>query len=684
MDNTHGNLSPVRTKWPVYVGLAFVMLVLWMSFIPDWLTFIHIWKVELFASLFLFSTLVFAYRKGDQIDLRSIFSGDEIRFVLLPILAFILWSAVSAFWAPSGRSAIHHSLVWSLYLIFFCIVRYSLDQPGQYRKFLLVFAGSLVLCALPAIAGYVALQLFGGSTTLGIRFSRFGEQVAVILPLVLVAVIRLRSKKFAIGVLAVCLLWLLVFSSMSRAGMLMFIAATLATGTVVLINRHLRVYRWKYAVIVAALVLAPLILLSLSPLSSDGSTSTVSRLSDSQGISNSNDFRKLMIALSLEMFTRSPIVGVGADNFGFEAHKYREIYAGQHPTDPLLAQAESDIPERAHNEYLQILAELGIVGASLFAWLLSGIGIMAFRALRSVNRLPVHASAAVIGLGIFLLGGLVTSYSFRLIQNGFAFFFVLAVASKLLLKGKRSEGKKAEISLPWMSAKPVLAVGILACLLLFAYSAIRVSSVIVTDTANYTIDAERAFELYDTAVRIDNENPFASHYHGMRLLREQLFAEAVPYLSRAIAIGLTPSDSYSYLATAQTMSGDNTGAEETMRRASAMYPHSTFVLVRYGTLQRDNGKNAESLATLERAEQLNPSAARTWLTMIDKGFRIASSKQAADEIGLVPVMDLQPEKGILAVLTERLIKFPDEQQFSLFRAVNSKPMDGEPGFESKK
>ncbi|MEQ1765506.1 MAG: O-antigen ligase family protein [Pyrinomonadaceae bacterium] len=684
MDSTHSILNPLRPRWAFYAGLTFVMLVLWMSFIPDWLTFVHIWKVELFASIFLGSTVVFAYLKAERIDFRSTLSQDEIRYILLPILAFTLWSAVSAFWASSWRSAIHHTLVWSLYLIFFCIVRYSLNQAGQYRKFLILLAGSLVLCSVPAISGYVAFQLFGGSTTLGIRFSRFGEQVATLLPLVLVGVLRLRSKRFAVGVLAVCMLWLLVFSSMSRAGMLMFVTATLSTGAIVLINHRLRVHRWKYAVVVAVLVLAPLTLLSLSPLSSEGSTPTVSRLSDSQGVSNSNDFRKLMIALSLEMFMHAPIVGVGADNFGFEAHNYRAVYAQTHPDDPLLAQAESDIPERAHNEYLQILAELGIVGSALFGWFLCGIGIMAFRALRGMNSLPVHAPAAVIGLGMFLLGGLVTSYSFRLIQNGFVFFFVLAVASKLLLSRKGAEENTSVWNFSVISAKPALALGILACLLLFGYSAMRVSSVIVTERANSTMDAERAFELYKTAARIDSENPFATRYHGMRLLREQRFAEAVPHLSNAIAIGLTPSDSYSYLATSQTMSGDHKGAEETMRQASVVYPHSVFVLIRYGILQRANGNHAESSATLELAERLGAGEARTWRTMIDEGFRVASSKQGADEYGLVPVMDLKPEKGIFAVLTERLIKFPEEQRFSLFRAVNSKRSADEPGFDAPK
>ena len=59
--------------------------------------------------------------------------------------------------------------------------------------------------------------------------------------------------------------------------------------------------------------------------------------------------------------------------------------------------------------------------------------------------------------------------------------------------------------------------------------------------------------------------------------------------------------------------------------------------------------------------------------MITQGFRIASSNRAANGDDLASVMDLQPLNGIYAVLSERLIKHPEERRDSLFRAVNAKP-----------
>ena len=661
-----------------YVGLLLVMLALWIPFIPNWLTFVHSWRVEIFAAVVLFATLTVAYRYSASIDLGSVFSRDERIFVVLPMLVFIGWSAASTIWALSWKSAIHHTLVWSSYLIFYCIVRYSLENKGQYKKYLGVFVLALLLCALPAIAGHAALLIFGGSNTLGLRFSRFTEQAVTLLPLLLIGVVKLKPKHFVIGLGCTTAIWLLVFCSMSRAGIFLSAVATVATGVVIFAFRRFMIYRLRFAIIVSVMIMAPFLLNGLTLLSQNAESSPVSRFSDQTGLSNSNDFRKLMISLALEMAADHPIVGIGADNFGFQVHQYRELYAAKHPNDPSLAQSESDIPERAHNEYLQILSELGIVGAAIFAWFLTGIGIISIRALKGLGKQPIHASAAIIGLGVFLAGALVTSYSFRLIQNGFVFFFVLAVAVRLMFKRDKASAAQRMSNKQF---KLVLASGLVACLMLTVYCGLRVSSVILTERANTTWDLAEATRLYCLAEELDTENPFARNSHGMRLLREQNYAEAVPYLNDAISMGLTPSDSFSYLATAQSLAGDAVSSEETMRKASVLYPRSVFVGVRYSLLLRENGKTEQARAAFENAIKLDNRVAKTWKTMITRGFQVASSREASEKEGLVPVMELQPANGVYAVLTERLIKFPEEQRFSMFRATIARSNETQPIIE---
>ena len=116
-----------------------------------------------------------------------------------------------------------------------------------------------------------------------------------------------------------------------------------------------------------------------------------------------------MTTLSFEMFKANPVVGAGADNFGMEVNKYREIYGANNPDDINLKASENELPERSHNEYLQILAELGVVGLLIFVAFLFGIGLMLIIAFR--RRASLITIGSLIGVFMFLASSLVSSYS---------------------------------------------------------------------------------------------------------------------------------------------------------------------------------------------------------------------------------------------------------------------------------
>ena len=93
--------------------------------------------------------------------------------------------------------------------------------------------------------------------------------------------------------------------------------------------------------------------------------------------------RLLFWALAVEGFKASPLTGIGGDNYFSKYKLIRERYSVANPENPIVETNEDSVPERAHNEYLQILSELGIVGASLFGWMLAGIVYMVVLAVRT-------------------------------------------------------------------------------------------------------------------------------------------------------------------------------------------------------------------------------------------------------------------------------------------------------------
>nr|HQU93072.1 hypothetical protein [Pyrinomonadaceae bacterium] len=318
--------------------------------------------------------------------------------------------------------------------------------------------------------------------------------------------------------------------------------------------------------------------------------------------------------------------------------------------------------------YLQIAAELGVVGVAIFTWFLVGIAVMAWRSLSRIRHIPPVAFAAMIGIFGFLATSLLTSYSFRLIQNGFFFFFALSIAAKYLLANSETEEhRKSTHTIP---VKWACAAGMSACLLLTIYSVTRVASVITQEHASITVDKAAAGRLYQQASWLDPETPIAFKNAAIRAFRDREFEKAVPLLQRSIEMGENTSTSYSYLASAQTLAGDVAGAESTLRKAAEIYPRSVFVQTRFTSILQANGKTDEAAKVFAKATSLDQKAAATWLTLMTKGAAEVSSRSINPASGIGSVMDLAPQSGMYAVMSERLIKHPEEQKFSMFKAAN--------------
>ena len=663
MDATQLHLTAWQPGRLFYFGLALVLLAMWLPFVPSWQTFIHMWRTEIAASLFLSATLIFLYvRSRKTLPAFELFP-DEWKLIVLPLIAFTLWSLISASWAESWKSAIHHSFIWAEYLAFYLLFRQIVAQKAGFDISLRVIVLVLVLYAVPAIVEYCAYISFGGPTTLGMRFGKYGEQIVTLLPLVLVTLVRKNGRHFVIGTVAVVLLWLLVFCTFGRANYFLFGCGVLGTLALLLISPLNRRAIPKFSLVVLLLLIAPLPLHIFSFLSPEGSGSAVTRFTASDGLADSNNVRKLLIQLSTEMVRDNPVLGVGADNFGMQVNRYREAYGAANPGDVTLSSAEDQIPAHAHNEFLQIIVELGIVGGVFIAWLLVGIGVMAFKSMRRIRSGPLDGPAAILGLGMFFASSLVSAYSFRSMQNGIVFFFVLAVGAVHTLGRVRNEEKEEARTISANQLRVAFAGTIIACVGLILYSTVRISSVIVTNRANQTRPIRAAVPLYQLAMSLDDENPDPHQNLGMRLFHARRYADAVSHLRSAISIGRAPSAELSYLATSESLAGDHRAAEETFSLAAAMYPRSPFVLARYSSLLANNGKDEEAERVFSRAVAIDAKAAYTWQALINSGPK-AVTEMAVRDPKYSPVMDLRPRSSIYAVVTERFIRYPEEQRFS--------------------
>jgi O-antigen ligase len=637
------------------IGICLVTLVPIVSIAPWLQTFIHPWRAELTASLILLGFLIWGHGNTGFRNYLAGINRAELFAIILPCSVFLTWSFVSAFFAGSWKSVMHHSLVWSIYLVFYIFIRFFLNRPAGSGILFLALAAVVWMIGLPAVFEYYTAGISGGAGSIGVRYSKYAEMLTALFPVIAAYSLKLKGRSFWLGAATVLLLWLFVISSLSRTAAGLYIIGTLMMAGTIFAFRRFRHYRLRFALLTALFIFVPALLHSTSYFTAGG-VPMLERMRD-DATQESNNVRPFFSRIALEMFKANPLTGVGADNFGLEFNRYRGIYASANPGDRNLSIAESEIAERAHNEYLQIAAELGLPGILIFACLLCGVAWMFFRAAKNGRKLSLATFGALIGILLFLASSAVTSYSFRLVQNGLAFFILLALGAKGLLSGPAVESPRKHLSPA--AARLGFSAGIAACCLLAALSVARAAAVLYVFDAESSASVETAVPLFQTASMLDDQNASIYASRGAYMFRAGAYAEAAPHFRKAIDLGRATTTDYSYLASVQVLAGDKAAAAATLAEAVRLYPYSTFIRTRYAVLLKETAKTSESAKEFDIAMNINSRQAETWRNLIEDGAAAASRKSFDNN--LVQVMDLKPKSAIYAMLAEREILHPEEK-----------------------
>jgi len=105
---------------------------------------------------------------------------------------------------------------------------------------------------------------------------------------------------------------------------------------------------------------------------------------------------------------------------------------------------------------------------------------------------------------------------------------------------------------------------------------------------------------------------------GYELLQQGRYADALPFLQRAVAEQPREGRVHLYLALAYAHQGDNTHAEKHFAQAIALNPHDGYVFYNWGAYLHRQNRLAEALKAYETAYRLDPT--------------LVGAKQAADAL----------------------------------------------------
>lgn len=609
------------------------------------------WKIELLASILFLLVGIVIYRRRARLDDVAGLRDRHVRAMILSISAFIAWSGLSAMWALSTASAIHHTLEWSLYLMALIGALYLISLHRGYsiilRSLVLVAAVLGTLCLID----YLTLIDFASAEgPIRVRYGRYAELLVTASPVLAVFTFYVGRRRSWFAMLAVWLLsWVTVMLSLSKGAFLAGVLshAILFAGCFFLSKRRRR----QKTAILAGIWLAATLTVQVLFSTASAIPSTTDYISGAADQTRgTSQMRVFTWRVGLKMATSHLITGVGADNFGVAFNAARaEMAAKQPQSGPEVA--EDYLVERAHNEFLQILAELGVPGALFIVGLFGAFAMLVWRSFRqNNNRLSPVLWSAIAGMTAFSVSSLVSSFSFRAVQNGIAFFLVLGVAITEMVKTRSTPVRKYPAG--WL--KPVISI----CLGLTVLMLVYCGSKAVAECYFYQAERTRSFaaaeNYYRNAIGFDPDYAAAYYYMAARYAAENDNSMAALTLRQGIDRGFGVTLTYSLLARYQLLAGDDGSAQRTFDEALSVFPNSAYVRVRYAIFLEDRGQASESAGQLDAARSIDQRQANGWYWLIRDGSVAAFYKAQGDQ-RIAPPAELLPPNAV--------IEFVDEQKF---------------------
>ncbi len=387
----------------------------------------------IFGVFVLVTLAAFVLEKGIRPLLRGFWQTPFIRLLLLFFLVNALSLIIAGTEGEMGRESIIRLVYLAFSVVVFWLTASLVDEEPVFHGFLRVyFMAALVSVgwSLYTTLGYMAgldtgqlitwtvPRLFGTSAEPQV----YGNYLLAVIPLVTIfLLVQLPPKQTGLvaGLLTLLVLaMLMTFSAGAWVGLAVSWAlilfgfryfkaggAAAAAGALVtvvilliLINNFLfpgYIEGFKSIAVKFGLQPQKIEQVIPAPAKVKASTAKDTYQLSTRSVTERIGFREA----AWKMFRTHPILGVGIGNYGYLYNTYKPAWAQAFP-----------FVAKAHNQYLEILAETGLVGAGIFVLIIVRVTLAAWQASR--NAQGAFWKAVVLGSFAGLAGVAVQGYSF--------------------------------------------------------------------------------------------------------------------------------------------------------------------------------------------------------------------------------------------------------------------------------
>ena len=599
--------------------------------------------------------LVILFRKQTPMQ----FSRESAMVVGLLGL-FLGWQALSLAWTPDWTEGVHVGGLWFCFAVLVITGLFGLSsKSAEWLYYSMTFA--ILLLA----AGQFLEYWMYGDVTRGLFFNHgiTSELLALVLPLQVVLFLTTPKRSLLVlSSLALCVGTAALLMTLRRGAILGMGVALV----VILISLAIKLLRAQHRIRLAVIGIA--IVLGISGLLLFRREQLITRLRSAVTIQVAAGgapgeygltSRMTKWITTWEAAKHNFVFGLGVGGFPARYADYRKYFVENPQYAKWAAASEPEDYDEvrnpyAHNEYLQILAELGIIGLVLlgaFWWVAARI---MWRARASADGPWILG--ALYGLTAFAISSALSPFTMRAAPPA---IMAACLTSLGLAKARASEvraistGEQMSWTLPKAAILGALAVILIVAVLL----ALRADDVLESQKTQSQIDFqfsldspsynESLLRRYDQTLSIDSANAAAHLGRALLLYQMKRPAEAATDAEYALQHSYSRPFTPLLLAFSYEQTNNLDRAAAVLDDCLKSFPKSIVVRAAYAAILDKQGKHDQAESVRAELLKLDERVGKSWMLALKMKEPVAKEEARRQNLIEPGLLDLLLVKSIV-------------------------------------
>ena len=469
-----------------------------------------------------------------------------------PIISFISICILSLIWSNSFFVSLKELPLFLAGPLLYFVITNNISDERQISRILNIL---LIVGGLFGIYGILQykgidfsfwLRNIGRQQVFGLfgNVNFFAEYLIVPLPIAVSLFFATQNKlKKILLLIGIIVMGASLTATFTRGSYLGFGVSLIFMSFLFLISRgknFIKKNRKIFIIILTVVIIITFLFIIPTPLNKSGTTieKIKSRISISQ-LTQSHSIKRRIATwkFTVLMIKDHPLLGSGIGTYKYNTLKYQAEFFKQGKNRSLYPHGFAD---KAHNEYLQLWAEMGIVGLGIFIWLIISYFSCGLKILRKIK--DEYKQGIIIGLmgsvAAVLIDGL---FGFPLHLPATVILFWLVLALTIATIKIEADAEENNIikknSNPIFRFKPLFYIGII---LLTIFLCVTITRPFIAKVYWYYASREIKNENWNEAIKINEKalkwDPYLGEIYydiGKILEIKELYGIALEYFEKA-------------------------------------------------------------------------------------------------------------------------------------------------------